>query len=795
MKVPTRFRFLGDHGEEHCGCEAVTEVIQTLISQRGVIVGPKDEFDALVVNGEGSMHHGRKNFISKMQEIRLAQERGKQTYLINTVWDSNPRGYDDCLANLDGFWVRGAASARDLRDRHGMRVPHFIDLSYFADIDETVPFVDLKQAIMVTDVYSPQFGFVWMPKSKTKGWVNIDMRKHSWSSFVASLRTAKLLITGRHHGMYAACRARIPFIPIAGNCHKFEDLLESAGVDIPIAQDLADVTTLVKWALSNQREYEKLFAWMEQQPQWTFNDTEVVPPDSAFEIPPRRTLLQHANDATTRRNYAQASVLWKELLAIHGERLPYPRNATHSFFGSGDVELGMEILARTRVTKPASIIFAKLLMQFARQQQIWSGRDERDDWWPWLKEAAYQAQRGETEIFYTRAGKAIEKVLNDHGPVMASSVSFFFACKLVHLNHHSHAFEFRARHAIAGVPDWIRDQEDVLLNALCRRFNRDALQLLDTVKMQECWSDPAFRAIVIRYRTLFSGATIELVRELHQHCREFPKHAELRELLYAVAGEAGKLDFVQKRFAKEKAVMERDALGLLPLAHFLVRNGLSTSSKLKARSNLYAAFQRGRKQLAEILANRDKSIAVVGNSPIELGGRNGKRIDAHDVVIRFNDFVVDPPFDEDYGSRTDILFQTYAISSESHSQIRSSDCLLVQRHAFNVFEPRDWEPVLKMAAEGQRFAYFPRDAYIMAAKILEATPSAGFAVANYLKHLRGSLDRSDFFGFSFVDQLSGSQKAHYFSDERPSFIHDWQREAVEFEKLFQSDSSTASAAA
>lgn len=795
MKVPTRIRFLGDHSEEHCGCEAVTDVIQAIIAQRGVIVGPKDDFDALVVNGEGSMHHGRKNFLSKMHEIRLAQERGKQTYLINTVWDNNPRGYDDCLANLDGFWVRGVASSRDLLERHNLEIPHFIDLSYFTEIDETVAAVDLKQSIVVTDVYAPQFGFVWLPKSKTKGWINIDMRKHSWSSFVRSLRTAKLLVTGRHHGMYAACRARIPFVPIAGNCHKFEDLLESAGVEIPIAQDLADANTLVKWALSNRGEYEKLFAWMDEQPQWTFNDTDVMPPPSTYIIPPRRTLLQRANDATTRRNCAEASVLWKELLAQHGERLPYARNACLAFFGNGDVEIGMEILARTRLNKPASIIFAKLLMQVARQQHIWNGREETEGWWPWLREAAYQTQWGEMETSHALAAQALRKVLEDHGPVMASSVSFFFACKLVHLNHHSHAFEFRERNTIEGVPDWIRDQEDVLLNALCRRFDQDALRLLDAVQAQECWNDPAFRAIVIRYRTLFSGPTSELVRELNLHCREFPKHAELRELFYSVAGELGKLDFVKKRFAKEKARIERDALGLLPLAYFLVRNGLSMSPKLKARANLFTAFQRGRKELAELLADTSKSVAVVGNSPVELGSRNGERIDTHDIVIRFNDFVVDPPFDEDYGSRTDILFQTYLISSESNAQMQANNGLLVQRHAFHVFESRDWEPVLKMATAGQRFAYFPRDAYILAAKILEATPSAGFAVANYMKHLRGFLDRSDFFGFSFVDQLSGSQKAHYFSDERPSFIHDWQREATEFEKLFRTDGEIASAAA
>ncbi|MCV9962231.1 glycosyltransferase family 29 protein [Pararhizobium sp. BT-229] len=795
MTHPTRFRFLGDHSEEHCGCEAVTGVIQRIVSERGIIVGPKDDFDALIVNGEGSMHHGRKNFLAKMHEIRLAQERGKETYLINTVWDSNPGGYDDCLTKLDGFWVRGVASSRDLLERHDLKVPHYIDLSYFADIDRNAQGIDFKQAIVATDVYAPQYGFVWLPKSKIKGWVNIDIRKHTWSSFVASLRTAKILITGRHHGMYAACRARIPFIPVAGNCHKFEDLLESAGVDIPIAKSTADMATLVKWASANRSEYDKLFKWMDKQPQWSFGEAAANAPLAAYEIPPRRTLLQRANDATTRRNYSEACALWQEMLAEYGEQLPYPRNACQAFFGNGEIEIGMEVLARSRAAKPHAIIFPKLLMQFARQQQIWNGRDERQGWWPLLKEAAYQAQWGQMTAFFGLAADAIAEVRAEHSPIMASSVSFFLACKLVSLNLHTYAFELRKRFVVDEAPEWAREQEEILLNALCRQFNGDALKLLEGAERQACWSDPAFRAIVVRYKALFTGPTDDLLQALHCHCEEFPKHAELRELLYSIAGEAGKLDFVKKLYPKDKAALERDAMSLLPLAHYLVVSGLSKSAKLQARSRLFESFQRGRDHLLAMLADGNGSIAVVGNSPVELGRGRGPLIDAHDIVIRFNDFVIDSPYDADYGAKTNVVFQTYAISKQSYAPVKGDDCLLVQRHAFNVFEPRDWEPVLQMAAAGQRFGYFPREAYILAARKLEATPSAGFAVANYMKHLRGALDRSDFFGFSFVDQLSGSQKAHYFSDERPSFIHDWQREAQEFEKLFQSHGDVNSPAA
>jgi hypothetical protein len=787
MATPTRFLFLGDHGEEHCGCEAVSEVIRKIVCEKGVLVEPKDDFDILVVNGEGSMHHGRRNFLGKMHEIRLAQANGKQTYLVNTVWDTNPRGYDDCLKGLNDFWVRGVASSRDLSERHGLNVRHHIDLSYFADIDESSPCVDLGNGIAVTDVFSPQFGFVWLPRSATKRWTNVDMRKHSWSSFVRSLRTAKLLITGRHHGMYAACRARIPFIPIRGNSHKFEDLLETANSAIPVAENFSDVTSLINWAASNRKAYDELFDWMDRQPRWSFGENS-APDTMAYAIPPRRSMLQRANDAINRRSFGEASSLWQELLAEKGERLPNPRNACLAFFGNGDVELGMEVLSRTRLQKPSSIIFAKTLMQFARHPTIWLERGDLTGWWPLLKEAAYQARLGDLEAFHALGAQALAEVLDKHDPVMASSVSFFLTCKLVQLNLHMHAFDFRRRHPVDGTPNWVRDQEDVLLNALCRRFDKGALALLSEIQNVECWRDPSLRAVVVRHKTLFSGAPDSLVAEIHAHCKEFPQHAELRELRYSISGEAGQLDFVKTLLPKQKMAVEREALSHLPLAHYLVENGLSKTKELQARSRLFKEFQRGRDELIRTLSDSSLRIAVIGNSPIELGRGRGPIIDGYDVVIRFNDFVVTPPFDADYGTKTDILFQTYEITANSNLQIRQGDCLLVQRHAFHVFGPRDWTPVLQLAAAGQRLGYLPREAYILAAERLEATPSAGFAVASYLRQFRGTIDRADFFGFSFVDQLSGNQKAHYFGDERPSFIHNWGTEALEFEKLF-SDSS------
>jgi hypothetical protein len=57
---------------------------------------------------------------------------------------------------------------------------------------------------------------------------------------------------------------------------------------------------------------------------------------------------------------------------------------------------------------------------------------------------------------------------------------------------------------------------------------------------------------------------------------------------------------------------------------------------------------------------QNKTIAIVGNGPHDLGKGYGLKIDGYDIVVRFNRFNTSPEFQEDYGSKTNIVF-TYPI--------------------------------------------------------------------------------------------------------------------------------------
>ncbi len=115
----------------------------------------------------------------------------------------------------------------------------------------------------MSDMYAADLaGFVF-PSDKWLDAGRIDMKRYGWADLVATLKTTSIFITGRHHGMYAACKARTPFVIFQSNSHKLEDLFSMAGVNIPICRTFADARKAIRWSVRHPEAYARLFDWME----------------------------------------------------------------------------------------------------------------------------------------------------------------------------------------------------------------------------------------------------------------------------------------------------------------------------------------------------------------------------------------------------------------------------------------------------------------------------------------------------------------------------------------------------
>jgi hypothetical protein len=262
----------------HHGCAKVMEYLHKNLTDNGhtilnSITGNRDmlpnvemqfmEADMILVNGEGTMHHDAPAAQQLLAILRNAKVLGKKTALINTVWQSMTINDEikDVLFNTY-ISVREVRSQYAMYETIGRKVDLHLDLSYFVD----VPAQNFEHKDLVIGKFFMQQDY------RPENIPVLDIFKMEWNDCVNTLRNTDWFVTGRHHELYAACKARCPSTVLSGNTWKNEGLFETAGVDIPCGAGnlLHDkIPNFIDECKEKKEEYKKLFDWMEMQPKWT----------------------------------------------------------------------------------------------------------------------------------------------------------------------------------------------------------------------------------------------------------------------------------------------------------------------------------------------------------------------------------------------------------------------------------------------------------------------------------------------------------------------------------------------
>ena len=157
-----------------------------------------------------------------------------------------------------------------------------------------------------------------------------------------------------------------------------------------------------------------------------------------------------------------------------------------------------------------------------------------------------------------------------------------------------------------------------------------------------------------------------------------------------------------------------------------------------------------------------RSIAVVGNGPGCLGAGRGEEIDAHDLVVRFNNHPTG--FEADYGSRTDVWVRGAHKDVRDRPEIEDLRLVVWEMDFFrNLLEVPEHGDILqrdtqfspeKVTHVGTASKQSLRDASGL------LLPTSGAQLLWMLHEARGSLDGVDVYGFSTVD--GGDELGHYF---------------------------------
>lgn len=226
------------------------------------LAGRLPSLHAVVVNGEGTIHHGHGRHLLTI--LAGAQELGLRTHLVNAVFQACDT-FGPTLKRLDDLTVRDARSSEYLAS---LGVPHRLVLDSILEADFVEePTVDFGGRTVVTDWHAVRdedcgglLRGLMAELGDRAAYYPLESPSSAaeWRSAVANLRTAGLVVTGRHHGVYLAAMAGVPFVALGSNTWKVEGLLDLLPGRLRVCRSARELGEARRRALSDAGLFEEI---------------------------------------------------------------------------------------------------------------------------------------------------------------------------------------------------------------------------------------------------------------------------------------------------------------------------------------------------------------------------------------------------------------------------------------------------------------------------------------------------------------------------------------------------------
>ena len=356
-----------------------------------------------------------------------------------------------------------------------------------------------------------------------------------------------------------------------------------------------------------------------------------------------------------------------------------------------------------------------------------------------------------------------------------------------HKKNHIEAFNFytKAIDNLPGIGEWYKGRGN------CRRqlgrYDNDTINefLLGIEKAHyrksECISE------YLNYLWETEGLTSDTLKKYEKIILNENKKKSSSNFLAqyaAMFSDSGDHEKAIKYYLKAKR-MKRSSVEKYPslITTVFSKNPEEVESK-NQNLQFYKYLKASEGTLEKLLKQYDNSIAVVGNSPKELNKGQGKVIDNHPLVVRFNDYSINPPYDADYGSKTDIWVRSIGdwVPQRDISQYKSimvSGLNLAHRYG-------EWRTIKSYAMQSKPIELFPKKLQYELIDKLHAVPTAGISFCYTLYKTVGPLNPDSMFGFSFTDHIGeNATPSHYYNNRPPSDRHNWHAERALFHQLLK----------
>ena len=285
--MPLKAALMNDTGGGgHFGCDRVMRVITSNLTNRGVSICARSRVgnewwedkpflnaansaDVVVINGEGTCHHGRPKAEKLLSVVDHAVAANRPVVLINALYQENPPEWRRYLDKFALIASRDSWSAATLSELTGQRIEHLPDLSMsegvhpdahttirdLLTIGESVLPQTTQDLIAFSDRH-PQTVFLpliatlkskkpkysWPMRTLRAAYTNAHTllfrlhRKNTAFSrdefeYARSLLRSYLHVSGRFHAICFAIATQTPFLALTSNAWKIEALVEDIGLD------------------------------------------------------------------------------------------------------------------------------------------------------------------------------------------------------------------------------------------------------------------------------------------------------------------------------------------------------------------------------------------------------------------------------------------------------------------------------------------------------------------------------------------------------------------------------------
>jgi len=184
---------------------------------------------------------------------------------------------------------------------------------------------------------------------------------------------------------------------------------------------------------------------------------------------------------------------------------------------------------------------------------------------------------------------------------------------------------------------------------------------------------------------------------------------------------------------------------------------------------------------------RNKTVAIIGNGPYEIGSGNGKKIDSYDVVIRFNDYVLGDKFKDDYGTKTDVWALAASFSPKKLPDEFNEIQFIVEPAGFTRYLYRDEklsfynDMINKKSIAGCPESFLCE----LSSRFCLGNPTSGFLMAAWIKEINQKFSAEDMFGFAFKKPEETNRiSQHYYNSGKKMVPHSLKVEMDMYSSLF-----------